>query len=751
MREGLALLVAGLVALDGCSSSRRDIAVGTVRLALSLPNGTTLDLVSWHILSSTGAILRAGTINTSDPAATPSVDTSCPASTGDTVVMSGTTSDGTSCSGTSLPFNVAAGGTVQVGLTIVCGGGTPVQNNGSVIVNGAVVQGDNCPLLTSWVASPLQVSRFGQIDVAATATDADAADVLTYSWTATDGSFVNPAAPSTKYNCTGFGPATLTITVSDNHAPTPCATFITIPVDCLEPETCGNGVLDPGEPCDMTAPNDPNRLHCSPVCLLLPFCGDGVVQPGEQCDPPTPGKCSATCEFAPVCGDGIIAGPPFGTETCDPPSVGTCDANCHSGPPPTQCEICEQSSPNCDPTIINVPGVGAGLFGCSGFSGNAQMACLALLSCNRTSGCVIGDDPTACLCGAGVDPVACATGAVAPHGVCLTQYNTALAAGGIPGTLFTLFTDPRSPIGIADNLVTCDVDGPCPVCGVVMGTPPPPVCGDGHVDPGEQCDPPQPNICTATCQFVPAICADGFVQHGEQCDPPRPGFCDVTCQNIPPMCGDGFVQAGEQCDPPQPGVCSPTCQLIVGPICGNSIVEAGEQCDPPQQNICSVTCQFVPAVCGDDFVQHGEECDPPNGTTCGPNCMLIGNCQVCEMTSPNCDPSLLSPPGASGFGCDAFTGALQTNCQALLDCVRTTHCAIGDDPTPCYCGVGVDPVACATGASPPSGVCLSQYNAAVVGGPSGTVATLFTDPRSPIGVADNLLSCDVDGACPCGQ
>jgi hypothetical protein len=748
-RVQMALFVAGMVALGGCSNSRNAVATGTVRLALSLPNGTTLNSVSWQIRSSGGAVLRAGTINTSDPGATPSVDTSCPASTGDTVVMTGTTSDGTGCSGTSMPFNVAAGGTVQVGLTIVCGGGTPVQNNGSVIVNSTVVQGDNCPVLTSWVASPLQTSFAAQIDVAATATDADATDVLTYAWTATGGSFVSPSSPSTKYNCTGFGPQTLTITVSDNHAPIPCTAVVTIPnIECIEPE-CGDGRVEPGEQCDPTAPSDPNRNNCSPITCTL-ICGNGRIDPGEQCDPPQAGKCSSTCQFAPVCGDGIIAGPPFGTETCDPPMADVCDATCHLVPG-TLCQTCEQSSIFCDPTLLSVPGASPGAFGCSGFTGAAQSACLALLDCVRTAGCMVGDGPSDCLCGPGVDPVQCATGAVPLSGVCLSQYNAALAAGP-PGTVFTLFTDPRSPIGIADNLVQCDVDASCTACGVVTTQPPPPSCGNHIVETGEQCDPPTLGICSATCQLIPAMCGDGFVQAGEQCDPPNPGFCGPTCQLVPARCGDGFVQAGEQCDPPQPGVCSPTCQLIVGPSCGNHVLEGGEQCDPPQPNVCTATCQFVPAVCGDDFVQHGEECDPPNGTTCGPDCMLIGNCTVCEMTSPACDPTLVTPPGAtSGFGCDGFTGALQNSCAVLLDCVRTNHCASGDDPTPCYCGVGVDPVACATGAATPSGVCLNQYNAALAGGPSGTIATLFTDPSSPIGVADNLVSCDVDTPCACGQ
>jgi hypothetical protein len=453
-------LAASVVAVN--CSKREDTGTGSVRLALSLPNGTTLNFVDWKILSSTGTTLRSGTVNTSDPAATPSVDTSCPASTGDTVQMTGTTSDGTSCSGTSMAFNVTAGGTTMVGLTITCGGGTPVQNNGSVVVNGTVVVGNNCPLLTSWVASPLTSSTSGLIDVAVTASDADASDVLTYSWTATGGSFVSPTSAITKFNCTAPGPQALTITVADNHQPTACETFITMPVTCVQ-LNCGNGVLDPGEQCDPTAPNDPNRSHCSPTCTFEE-CGDGIVQAGEQCDPPAPGLCGNDCTFngpgGVVCGDGIIGH----GEQCDPPVGDECSPTCQLVVGQVDCNIpctaCEQQSPNCDPTLLVPPGA-TNAFGCSGFT-DTQLhnECMLLIQCIRQNNCALGDDPTPCLCGAGVDPVACATGATTPSGVCLAQYQAALM-GGPSGTIFTLFTDPRSPIGISDNLWTCELDGAC--------------------------------------------------------------------------------------------------------------------------------------------------------------------------------------------------------------------------------------------------------------------------------------------------
>jgi len=83
--------------------------------------------------------------------------------------------------------------------------------NGSVSFEGRITL---CPEFTFVFASPLQTGVGGQINVSATASDADN-DPLSFSWTATAGSFVNPAAASTKYNCTSAGTQVLTVTATD--------------------------------------------------------------------------------------------------------------------------------------------------------------------------------------------------------------------------------------------------------------------------------------------------------------------------------------------------------------------------------------------------------------------------------------------------------------------------------------------------------------------------------------------------------
>ncbi len=102
--------------------------------------------------------------------------------------------------------------------------------------------------------------------------------------------------------------------------------------------------------------------------------------------------------------------------------------------------------------------------------------------------------------------------------------------------------------------------------------PPEVECGNFRVDPGETCDPPDGQTCTAACQRIPG-------------------------------CGDGVIAPGEECDPPEPYVCSPTCKLF--PTCGNSLLDLGETCDPPYH-----TSNF-PYWCDSTCQKQVDSCSPP--------------------------------------------------------------------------------------------------------------------------------------------
>jgi hypothetical protein len=127
-------------------------------------------------------------------------------------------------------------------------------------------------------------------------------------------------------------------------------------------------------------------------------------------------------------------------------------------------------------------------------------------------------------------------------------------------------------------------------------------------------------------------------------------------------------------------------------------------------------------------------------------------CVTCEMRVPfadACTPALLQTTPSSGWSCNSFTGTALANCNALLACVRgqsaAGSCLAGDDPTPCLCGA-LDPSTCVTSGAPANAPCAAQYAAAAMGFP-GTVFTQFFDPTTPVGIADNTVTCDVDQPC----
>jgi hypothetical protein len=353
------------------------------------------------------------------------------------VTLMATASNGQACTGQSAPFDVHTGATAQVGVTLVCGGGTPTQTMGQVNIGATFVEGDNCPLVTSWSVSPLQVSIAGTINVAATATDADVGvtpgEALTFAWTAAGGTFASPADARTTFTCTVSGAQTLTLTVSDNHAPKSCADHVDVNVLCVGGDTlglCGDGVVGPAEQCDGAGTYTPNVGVCGPNCFFQhPVCGNGYLELGEQCDPPNGTTCDSTCK--------TIA--PLNSASC-----AFCEINA------TTAGTCFNTS-----TTQNAGTTDYTKFGCNGFSGSARTHCFDLIACLRATHCGAGDDPTPCLCGALPAATCAATSLSALPGVCAAPY---LAAGL---DVFGQFFSTDSPIGVANNLYACDVDAPC--------------------------------------------------------------------------------------------------------------------------------------------------------------------------------------------------------------------------------------------------------------------------------------------------
>jgi cysteine-rich repeat protein len=132
---------------------------------------------------------------------------------------------------------------------------------------------------------------------------------------------------------------------------------------------------------------------------------------------------------------------------------------------------------------------------------------------------------------------------------------------------------------------------------------------------------------TVTCEGASApVCGDGAVDAGEQCDDggnaPGDG-CDESC--VDEICGNGMLQsgAGEACDDGNTADgdgCSAGCLVE----CGDGDVDAGEECDDSNATSgdgCSATC--LAEICGNGRIDSGEQCDDGNsaeGDACGSSC-----------------------------------------------------------------------------------------------------------------------------------
>lgn len=234
LRRGT-IVLAGVLLAAGCTNERaaNDPNVGEVQLALMLPDGTAISSVDWKILAASSSVVAMGTLNTLGTRS-PSFIASLASGTGYTVNMTATTSQNTTCSGTSSAFNVTGGQATPVSVNLLCSGSVADAGTlGSVVVTGTVVPGDHCPALTGWFITPQATTGTAPIDVSVTASDADMGETLTFAWTATSGLFSSAGKSTTQYTCGTTGAQTLTVAITDSHTPAPCTTTVMFPsVDC---------------------------------------------------------------------------------------------------------------------------------------------------------------------------------------------------------------------------------------------------------------------------------------------------------------------------------------------------------------------------------------------------------------------------------------------------------------------------------------------------------------------------------------
>lgn len=362
------LLAAFALAACGTETSGE---VGSVDLSLTL-NGAEVDSVQYVVTGGALGSPLEGTLAVQGDQVF-GVIANLPVGTNYVITLTAYNNGEVVCVGSSEPFDIVANQTTQVNVVLTCGEETTVET-GNAEVNGSfnVVGLNICPVVHSYVAIPDAIEAGGSSDVQIVASDYDG-DALSYSWTATSGSFDNAASSDAVYTCGAAGEQVLTVVVSDGEAG--CDQTVEIPVGCGGTPLCQDVVCGPtGNDCTSSA-CDADTGECVESNLADGTdCGDG-----------------GTCE-AGVCAVDLCAGVDCGTgNEC---TTSACDASTGSCSAPSNVEgSCNNGAGVCqDGTCVN-----ADL--CDGVNCNDQDPCTEDVCDAGTGQCVVGQpaqDGTAC-------------------------------------------------------------------------------------------------------------------------------------------------------------------------------------------------------------------------------------------------------------------------------------------------------------------------------------------------------------------
>ena len=238
-----------------------------------------------------------------------------------------------------------------------------------------------------------------------------------------------------------------------------------------------------------------------------------------------------------------------------------------------------------------------------------------------------------------------------------------------------------------------------------------PVCGDGALDVGEQCDDGNTlngDCCSSTCQYAPngsACAADGNQCTNDVCN--GLGLCEHPNSSIGTTCNaDANLCTNDHCN--GLGMCvflsNVTCQAAAPPCEGGQVCNPGtgacvNQPDAPSGtscntdgNFCTIdqcngsgACVFISSVtcmAANPPCEGGQTCNPGTGS-------CVNNPDAPAGTSCNTDNNLCTIDKCNGFG--------------LCELVSTVSCpgSTGD----CDAGTSCNPMTggCVANPDPPSG------------------------------------------------
>jgi cysteine-rich repeat protein len=414
------------------------------------------------------------------------------------------------------------------------------------------------------------------------------------------------------------------------------------------PITCGNGVLDPGEQCDDGHRNSDHEPGACRWDCRAARCGDSVVDAslGEECDDGNTVSrdgCSETC---------IVDEPPPHNPFCD--DCGECGRGIFNVCDAEECRElgpCVFSEGLFDGSCLKDPLVCGGSGGSSSFDfsvpaplvcgdgdidpgeecddGNAVSGDGCSATCTeedrpgpRNVFCDDCDD-----CGRGIFNV-CDAEECRELGPCVFSEGF-FDATCLPDPLICNEDSPPSS--------SSSVSSAFSQSSFSFAFSAPLTCGDGVLNPGEECDDGNPfsgDGCSETCTV------ENLLEHTECRNDACvvvPGAGDSVCdprfgcgEEFHTVCRDGTCVAANG---PGANICASDLDCSVSSaFCGNGVQDAGEECDDGNRiavDGCSLDCRVESVLgtgaCGDGMLDPGEECDDGNvtdGDGCSEFCTL---------------------------------------------------------------------------------------------------------------------------------
>ncbi len=496
---------------------------------------------------------------------------------------------------------------------------------------------------------------------------------------------------------------------------------------CIQIPTCGNNILDPEEQCDYSSNTAlrPHKMGNLTKCADLGMNG-GALSCGINCQIST-----SSCTQKPaVCSNGIKEE----GERCDGTDLGSIPSQCSDfsdqfkvGSIRCNPDCKSVSVADCSPKPITTPVCGDGeLSGteeCDPNEGNSRKTTCQTLgySSNKPAGCYpASTTPTSLRCK--FDLRGCTltdasvtynkdtnTGTVTIGGETFTNVHFTDSDGdGKPDASVTLANGERVTVEVDENTNTITIQTSSGTVtlsttsgAIFTGTGEvktlPTTCGNGVINPGEQCDGTNFGLVAKSCAaYSPQYFSAGDLS----CN-----HCTISTSECAPFggdsanpnyCGNRVLDPGEECDrngntPLIDGIstctgidssvylrgnlnCSTSCAkdfstCTLKNSCNNGIKEQGEECDKLDfgtasttcnpilyssgtitcTNTCTISNNCIPRpICGNGIKESGEICDPAieSTHTCNDETGFVGTTTIpCKEDCSGYDPSGCSKCG----------------------------------------------------------------------------------------------------------